>query len=77
MTSENNWFGEVLAARTSGNAGPDVHTASSALRRTGTWVFGVAVGANLRPDSPRTQGCARPACGPRPGYGPRRRRPPV
>ena len=24
MTSENNWFGEVLAARTSGNAGPDV-----------------------------------------------------
>ena len=24
MTSENNWFGEVLAARTAGNAGPDV-----------------------------------------------------
>ncbi len=24
MTSENNWSGEVLAARTSGNAGPDV-----------------------------------------------------
>ncbi len=24
MTSENNWFGEVLAARTSGNAGPDI-----------------------------------------------------
>ncbi len=24
MTSENNWFEEVLAARTSGNAGPDV-----------------------------------------------------
>ena len=30
------------------------HTASSALPRTGTRVFGVAVGANLRPDSPRT-----------------------
>jgi hypothetical protein len=55
MTSENNWFGEVLAARTSGNAGPDIPIpASSALPRTGTRVFGVAVGANLRPDSPRT-----------------------
>ena len=24
ITSENNWFGEILAARTSGNAGPEV-----------------------------------------------------
>ena len=54
MTSENNWFGEVVAARTPRTRAPASHTASSALPRTGIRVFGVAVGANLRPDSPRT-----------------------
>jgi hypothetical protein len=44
MTSENNWFGETLAARTAGNAGPDVpygqlsasESRDSGLRR-GRW----------------------------------------
>jgi len=54
MTSKNNWFGEVLAARTSGNAGPDVpygqlspsENRDPGLRRR-RWSY-------LRPSSPRT-----------------------
>ena len=52
MTSENNWFGEVLAARTSGNAGPDVPYGQLSASENRDSGLRVAVGANLRPDSP-------------------------
>ena len=61
MTSENNWSGKSWRPGLPGTRARTSHTASSALPRTGTRVFGVAVGANLRPDSPRTPTQPAPA----------------
>ena len=61
MTSENNWFGEVLGGQDVRERGPGrTYRASSALPKIQTRVFGFAVGANLRPDS------AQPGPGPWP-----------